>query len=76
MSWNYRIMKNEHGYSLREVFYENKKPVGWSDSTSRYYENVEDLINDYELQAKDAQKYRNRVLNQDILENDLKTLRK
>jgi len=30
MTWNYQIVKDKHGYSIREVINERKKPVSWT----------------------------------------------
>lgn len=30
VTWNYRVMQDETGYSIREVFYENGDVVAWT----------------------------------------------
>jgi len=72
MSWNYRIMEDGEGiqkyYSLREVFYHNKKKIRAFTKEPEYPigDTVEDLIQNIEMMLKDAKKSRNDILKSDM----------
>jgi hypothetical protein len=68
MSWNYRILKDATGYSIREVYYTSEQMIfAWSqDSCDPYGETLEELKADYELMR--------RAFYQPVLKEDGSTL--
>ena len=69
MSWNNRIMKqkNEHGefYGLHEVFYHEyeERSMSWTkNSLIGYFDTVDELIASLELMLKDANRFKDDVL--------------
>jgi hypothetical protein len=53
MTWNYRIIKEDDYYSVCEVFYKGKKPVGWSKPMTIGGENTDEILEQLEMIAKD-----------------------
>ena len=56
--WNYRIVKENDSYSIREVYYNsNDKPTSWTkDADFLWTENVEDLNSILEMMIKGTKK--------------------
>ena len=53
MTWNYRVVKENDCYSIREVYYEKGKPTSWTkDGIPVYGEDYKDLVYDFFLMEK------------------------
>lgn len=50
MTWNYRILKSETGYSIREVYYDDNGNIeGWTSTACEPSgEDMDDLEDDFE----------------------------
>lgn len=58
IEWNYRIIKDDFEgdtvYYIAEVFYEGKKPVGWSEPISEFYESRFELRRNLKMMLTDT----------------------
>ena len=62
MSWNYRVTNNNHGYAIREVYYDETivnsdglHPVtGYTQPITGYWDTTEELIKSLEMMLDDA----------------------
>lgn len=49
MSYNYRIIKDEQGYTIHEVYYTKGKPTMWTDEVVPHGETLKELKEDFKL---------------------------
>ena len=52
--WNYRIIKDDTGFTIREVYYNDDDIIfGWSQEPDYSYgETIDELLGDFELMVK------------------------
>jgi len=57
MAWNYRAIYNGYEYVVKEVFYENGEPVGWTeDPIAAQGDTIEEVIVTLEMMLSDIKK--------------------
>lgn len=54
MYWQYEIKKDENGYFLAEVYYEDGEEAGYTEPLTEYYESKKALHEALKMMLKDV----------------------